>query len=168
MRALVQTKARQLAPFKAIEAPFIPIEKPSKALKRVGVVLANEPRAFPEASTSPALRFGRRGNGLLHRRTGKVRANDGADGGAGLRSVGDHLNQYWFEVNQKEQTRRFLSRINDGRKIWKLSPMDLESHRRWYDYSRARDDMLQATDTSFAPWYIVNADDKRRARGYRR
>ncbi len=74
------------------------------------------------------------------------------------------LIKYWFEVNAKEQTKRFLSRINDGRKIWKLSPMDLESHRRWYDYSRARDDMLLATDTSFAPWYIVYADDKRRAR----
>ncbi len=74
------------------------------------------------------------------------------------------LIKYWFEVSQKEQTKRFLNRINDGRKIWKLSPMDLESHRRWYDYSRARDAMLLATDTSFAPWYIVNADDKRRAR----
>lgn len=74
------------------------------------------------------------------------------------------LVKYWFEVSQKEQTKRFLSRINDGRKIWKLSPMDLESHRRWYDFSRARDEMLLATDTSFAPWYIVNADDKRRAR----
>jgi len=74
------------------------------------------------------------------------------------------LIKYWFEVSQDEQTRRFKSRINDGRKIWKLSPMDLESHRRWYDFSRARDDMLQATDTPFAPWYIVDADDKRRAR----
>lgn len=74
------------------------------------------------------------------------------------------LIKYWFEVSQQEQTRRFLGRINDGRKIWKLSPMDLESHRRWYDYSRARDDMLLATDTPFAPWYIVNADDKKRAR----
>jgi polyphosphate kinase len=74
------------------------------------------------------------------------------------------LVKYWFEVSQKEQTKRFLSRINDGRKVWKLSPMDLESHRRWYDYSRARDAMLLATDTPFAPWYIVNADDKRRAR----
>ena len=74
------------------------------------------------------------------------------------------LVKYWFEVSEKEQTRRFLSRIGDPRKIWKLSPMDLESHRRWYDYSRARDDMLARTDTSFAPWYIVNADDKRRAR----
>jgi polyphosphate kinase 2 len=74
------------------------------------------------------------------------------------------LIKYWFEVSQQEQTRRFLARINDGRKIWKLSPMDLESHQRWYDYSRARDEMLLATDTSYAPWYIVNADDKRRAR----
>ncbi len=74
------------------------------------------------------------------------------------------LVKYWFEVSQEEQTRRFESRIKDGRKIWKLSPMDLESHRRWYDYSRARDEMLQATDTQFAPWYIVNADNKRRAR----
>ena len=74
------------------------------------------------------------------------------------------LVKYWFEVSQKEQTKRFLGRINDGRKVWKLSPMDLESHRRWYDFSRARDAMLLATDTPFAPWYIVNADDKKRAR----
>ncbi|MBS0580178.1 MAG: polyphosphate kinase 2 [Proteobacteria bacterium] len=74
------------------------------------------------------------------------------------------LIKYWFEVSQDEQTRRFKSRINDGRKIWKLSPMDLESHRRWYDFSRARDDMLLATDSSMAPWYIVDGDDKRRAR----
>ena len=74
------------------------------------------------------------------------------------------LIKYWFEVSQEEQTRRFESRINDGRKIWKLSPMDLESHRRWYDFSRARDEMLDATDTPIAPWYIVDADDKRRAR----
>lgn len=74
------------------------------------------------------------------------------------------LVKYWFEVSQKEQTRRFLSRITDGRKVWKLSPMDLESHRRWYDYSRARDEMMVATDTSFAPWYVVRADNKRRAR----
>jgi polyphosphate kinase 2 len=74
------------------------------------------------------------------------------------------LVKYWFEVSQDEQTKRFESRIDDGRKIWKLSPMDLESHRRWYDFSRARDDMLQATDTPFAPWYIVDGDYKRRAR----
>jgi polyphosphate kinase len=74
------------------------------------------------------------------------------------------LIKYWFEVSQDEQTRRFKSRIDDGRKIWKLSPMDLEAHRRWYDFSRARDDMLHATDTQHAPWYIVYSDDKRRAR----
>ena len=74
------------------------------------------------------------------------------------------LVKYWFEVSQDEQTRRFESRIHDPRKIWKLSPMDLESHHRWYDYSRARDDMLQATDTQWAPWYIVDSNDQRRAR----
>jgi polyphosphate kinase 2 len=74
------------------------------------------------------------------------------------------LVKYWFEVSQEEQTRRFMARIDDGRKIWKLSPMDLESHRRWYDYSRARDEMIAATDTEVAPWYVVPADDKRRAR----
>jgi polyphosphate kinase len=82
----------------------------------------------------------------------------------GMVESGIILIKYWFEVSQDEQTRRFESRIDDGRKIWKLSPMDLESHRRWYDFSRARDDMLQATDTPFAPWYIVDGDDKRRAR----
>ncbi len=74
------------------------------------------------------------------------------------------LIKYWFEVSQEAQTRRFESRINDGRKLWKLSPMDLESHRRWYDFSRARDEMLHATDTPVSPWYIVDGDDKRRAR----
>jgi polyphosphate kinase 2 len=77
---------------------------------------------------------------------------------------GIQLIKYWLEISQDEQTRRFESRINDPRKIWKLSPMDLESHRRWYDYSRARDDMLMATDMPFAPWYIVDAEDQRRAR----
>jgi polyphosphate kinase 2 len=74
------------------------------------------------------------------------------------------LIKYWFEVSQEEQTRRFMSRINDGRKVWKLSPMDLESHRRWFDYSRARDRMFSVTDLEIAPWYVVPADDKRRAR----
>jgi polyphosphate kinase 2 len=74
------------------------------------------------------------------------------------------LIKYWFEVSQEEQTRRFQSRMNDGRKTWKLSPMDLESHRRWYDYSRARDEMMVATNTKASPWYVVDADDKRRAR----
>ena len=63
------------------------------------------------------------------------------------------LLKYWLEVSAEEQTRRLLSRIEDGRKIWKLSPMDLKSYGRWFDYSRARDDMFAATDTSFAPWY---------------
>jgi polyphosphate kinase len=74
------------------------------------------------------------------------------------------LIKYWLEVSPDEQTRRLESRIDDGRKIWKLSPMDLESYRHWYDYSRARDDMFKATDTKFAPWYVVRSDDKRRAR----
>jgi len=74
------------------------------------------------------------------------------------------LLKYWLEVSMEEQTRRLESRIDDGRKIWKLSPMDLESYSRWYDYSRARDEMFQMTDTSWAPWYVVKSDDKRRAR----
>lgn len=81
----------------------------------------------------------------------------------GLVHSGIILIKYWIEVSQEEQTRRFLARISDGRKIWKLSPMDLESHRRWYDYSRARDEMLAVTDTKIAPWYVVDGDDKRRA-----
>jgi polyphosphate kinase 2 (PPK2 family) len=64
----------------------------------------------------------------------------------------------------EEQARRFHSRIEDPRKIWKLSPMDLESYKRWYQYSKARDKMLEATDTKNAPWHIVRSDDKRRAR----
>jgi len=74
------------------------------------------------------------------------------------------LLKYWLEVGMEEQTRRLEARIHDGRKVWKLSPMDLESYRRWYDYSRARDEMFQATDTPWAPWYVVRSDDKRRAR----
>jgi polyphosphate kinase 2 len=74
------------------------------------------------------------------------------------------LLKYWLEVSPEEQTRRLESRIDDGRKIWKLSPMDLESYSRWYDYSRARDDMFAATDTPHAPWYVARSDDKRRTR----
>jgi polyphosphate kinase len=73
------------------------------------------------------------------------------------------LIKYWLEVSMDEQTRRLEDRINDARKVWKLSPMDLKSYNRWYDYSRARDDMFAATDTEFAPWYIATTDDKRRA-----
>jgi polyphosphate kinase len=74
------------------------------------------------------------------------------------------LLKYWMDVSEKEQHRRFVARITDPTKRWKLSPMDLESHRRWYDFSRARDAMLAATDTPTAPWYIVPSDDKKRAR----
>ena len=74
------------------------------------------------------------------------------------------LLKYWLEVGMDEQTRRLKDRIDDGRKIWKLSPMDVLSYSRWYDYSRARDDMFKATDTKWAPWYVVKSDDKRRAR----
>lgn len=74
------------------------------------------------------------------------------------------LLKYWLDVSEKVQHKRFLARIKDPSKRWKLSPMDLESHRRWYDYSRARDAMLAATDTATAPWYIVPSDDKKRAR----
>ena len=78
--------------------------------------------------------------------------------------AGIQLIKYWFDVSMDEQERRFKGRINDPRKIWKLSPMDVESYNRWYDYSRARDTMLLASDLDFSPWYIVNSDDKRRAR----
>ena len=81
-----------------------------------------------------------------------------------LVSNGIILLKYWLDVSEKIQHERFLARIKDPSKRWKLSPMDLESHRRWYDYSRARDAMLAATDTPFAPWYIVPSDDKKRAR----
>ena len=74
------------------------------------------------------------------------------------------LLKYWLEVSEDEQTRRLESRIEDGRKVWKLSPMDLKSYSRWYDYSRARDEMFAATDTSWAPWFVVRSDDKKRAR----
>ena len=74
------------------------------------------------------------------------------------------LLKYWLEVSSDEQTRRLESRIDDGRKIWKLSPMDLKSYSRWYDYSRARDEMFAATDTPWAPWYVAHTDDKKRGR----
>jgi len=77
---------------------------------------------------------------------------------------GIKLIKFWLEVGQEEQARRFEARIDDPLRQWKLSPMDVASWTRWYDYSRARDEMLKATDTKFAPWYIVHSDDKRRAR----
>jgi polyphosphate kinase 2 len=74
------------------------------------------------------------------------------------------LIKFWLEVGLKEQERRFEARIEDPLRQWKLSPMDIESYRQWYAYSRARDMMLEATDSKDAPWYIVHSDDKRRAR----
>jgi polyphosphate kinase 2 len=74
------------------------------------------------------------------------------------------LVKYWLEVSQEEQTRRLQSRIDDPRKIWKLSDLDLKSYSRWYDYSRARDDMFAASDTAWAPWFVADTNDKRRGR----
>jgi polyphosphate kinase len=74
------------------------------------------------------------------------------------------LLKYWLEVSNDEQEKRFEARINDPIRQWKLSPMDLPSRTRWYDYSRARDEMLAATDTKHAPWFILRSDDKKRAR----
>jgi polyphosphate kinase 2 len=77
---------------------------------------------------------------------------------------GIQLIKFWLEVGNKEQQRRFEARINDPLRQWKLSPMDLPSRAKWYEYSRARDAMLKATDTRMSPWHIVRSDDKRRAR----
>lgn len=74
------------------------------------------------------------------------------------------LIKYWFEVSMDVQTERFKDRINDPRKHWKLSPMDLESHHRWYEYSRTKDRMFKATDTDWAPWNVINGDNKKQAR----
>jgi polyphosphate kinase 2 len=74
------------------------------------------------------------------------------------------LLKYWLEVSPEEQTRRLKSRFEDGRKIWKLTPMDLRSYSRWHDYSRARDAMFAATDTAFAPWHVAPSNDKKKVR----
>lgn len=74
------------------------------------------------------------------------------------------LIKYWFSVGEEEQERRFKNRINDPTKVWKLSPMDLESRDKWIDYSKAKDEMFTYTDTKISPWYVVDADDKERAR----
>ncbi len=81
-----------------------------------------------------------------------------------MTEAGIILIKYWLEVSPEEQTRRLEARIQDPRKIWKLSDMDLLSYSRWYDYSRARDAMLAATDTPWAPWYLARTDDKKRGR----
>jgi polyphosphate kinase 2 (PPK2 family) len=77
---------------------------------------------------------------------------------------GTVLVKYWLEVGKEEQERRFKARIKDPLRQWKLSPMDLESFRRWYEYSRARDVMLKATDTKHAPWHLIRSDSKKKAR----
>src|SRR5205823_9033873 len=77
---------------------------------------------------------------------------------------GIQLIKFWLEVSDKEQKRRFEARITDPIRQWKLRPMDLPSRSRWFDYSRARDEMLKATDTKHAPWHILRSDDKKRAR----
>ena len=74
------------------------------------------------------------------------------------------LLKYWLEVSPEEQTRRLEARIDDGRKIWKLSPMDIKSYTRWDDYTKARDDMIAASDTAWAPWYVARSEDKQRVR----
>jgi polyphosphate kinase len=74
------------------------------------------------------------------------------------------LVKYWLEVGEAEQTKRLQARVDDPRKIWKLSDMDLKSYSRWYDYARARDEMFAATDSAWAPWHVVRTDDKRRGR----
>jgi polyphosphate kinase 2 len=74
------------------------------------------------------------------------------------------LLKYWLEVSPDEQTRRLEARIDDGRKIWKLSPMDIKSYTHWDDYTKARDEMFAATDTAWAPWYVARSEDKKRVR----
>ncbi len=74
------------------------------------------------------------------------------------------LLKYWLEVSAEEQQRRLEDRIDDGRKLWKLSPIDLKSYHRWDDYTKARDEMFKASDTSWAPWYVANSEEKRRVR----
>ena len=81
-----------------------------------------------------------------------------------IADVGIQLIKYWLEVSNEEQSRRFEARIHDPLRQWKLSPIDLPSREKWYEYSRARDQMLEATDTKHAPWHILHSDDKKRAR----
>lgn len=82
----------------------------------------------------------------------------------GMVDSGIILLKYWLEVSPEEQQRRLEDRIDDGRKIWKLSPMDIKSYHRWDDYTRARDEMFKASDTPWAPWYVANSEDKKRVR----
>jgi polyphosphate kinase 2 len=81
-----------------------------------------------------------------------------------IKESGIIILKYWLEVTPEEQERRLRSRIDDGRKIWKLSPMDVKSYTRWDDYTKARDEMFAATDTSWAPWFVANSEDKKKVR----
>jgi polyphosphate kinase len=81
-----------------------------------------------------------------------------------MTKAGIILLKYWLEVSPEEQERRLTARIDDGRKLWKLSPMDLKSYDRWDDYTRARDEMFAATDSEWAPWYVARSEDKKRVR----
>jgi polyphosphate kinase 2 (PPK2 family) len=109
---------------------------------------------------------------LRHRRTSAAdRATIAADGKTNSPEIekyviesGIILIKIWLEVGQEEQERRFRARMGDPLRQWELSPMDLESYKRWYDYSAARDAMLDAPDSKHAPWSIIRSDDKRRAR----
>ena len=103
-------------------------------------------------------------DGILHRGAGEALPRRSRRVEKAIVDSGVILLKYWLEVSPDEQTRRLEERIKDGRKIWKLSPMDIKSYNRWFDYSRARDEMFQATDSSWAPWFVVRSDDKRRAR----
>ena len=104
-------------------------------------------------------------DGFLHRRAGaKPFCKAVPKVEQAIVDSGVILLKYWLEVTPEEQTRRLKSRFEDGRKIWKLTPMDLKSYSRWYDYSRARDAMFAATDTAHAPWYVAPSDDKKKVR----
>ena len=107
----------------------------------------------------------RAGDGLLH--AGAVASGSSSRCRPSRRrwsTPGSSCIKYWLEVSPDEQTRRLEGRIHDPRKVWKLTDMDLKSYSRWYDYSRARDAMLAATDTPWAPWYVADTDDKKRGR----
>ena len=107
----------------------------------------------------------RAGHGLLHRGAGTIASSTWCPRSRRRWSTpGILLVKYWLEVSADEQTRRLESRIDDPRKIWKLSDIDVQSYARWDDYSRARDEMFAATDTAWAPWFVAHSDDKRRAR----
>ena len=109
-------------------------------------------------------RGGGAGDGVLHRGGGAALPGSCLTFEKLMVDSGIILLKYWLEVSSDEQTRRLEARIDDGRKIWKLSPMDLKSYSRWYDYSKARDEMFAATDTAWAPWFVARSDDKQRAR----